>query len=494
MWAVHASRLEPEGRVRNRVRARDAIAKRIMELEAPAGFAERLPEDLVRTAVDRWFFDEVVCLFRWPGEDQGARVAPKLRWFVMEQSAASAMGLPDLANCRLGSIIARRGTFHAIGPAAVRIHVLLSTAGLQLVIVEVQLRDLPLAAAMRATYYAAHPDAAPYALVIYPNTLHDQVRDGERMPAGVAAAALTCCVGEMFFEGLQFRGSLPTTVAKMFADAIGKTTAQPSFRGRIPLATSYVLPAGNGDLGEVEGLVARCLRHPAETQIAPPAVELLEGMHFRKLHIDRDRRFYVSSDSFVAIACAATGFTRSQWPDRVAREYLLTWLIALHQLLVCQDLSWQSYTSGGVRDNERLMKLFQRYQTDFEFSSISGQMNVQRLYHAAREVLGVERFVEDVRKEVSTWLDGEMRHEQRSLNSIAVVIFLAGMATLLINLNLAFFNSDAEIDALALRPGNWTGLWFWIPLAAAALLAIGSSRMREHLRRVVALLVGPRQD
>jgi hypothetical protein len=242
----------------------------------------------------------------------------------------------------------------------------------------------------------------------------------------------------------------------------------------------------------IEALLARCNRHPSMSDMVPLCLhELQQAEEFQTVPITGSQRLHVTCEGLTAFGYAVTPFD-FQWPQRVGQEYLLTFLLALHQSVVCQELSWRSYSHrDGVRDNEALVKSYLEYVTQYESALASPQFNIQRLYRCSRTALGVERISHEVREELAAWMENEQRREQGTLNSMALGAVLAGVATLFVGLPLSYFNNDSNVALFWGSGSEAPGLlWFWTPLALLAGMALARSSIRKHLGRVWTLVWG----
>ncbi len=276
-----------------------------------------------------------------------------------------------------------------------------------------------------------------------------------------------------------------------------------AYHGRTPIVTSLVMDSkpSPGDDG-VEGNAVRCRRFPTAEGIGPLPLRYLEGSGLRTVHDTATRRVHVTSEACVAFAHRESSYDVSVWPAAFEDRYLPAYLLALHQALICQDLSLQSYAhvdSGPERKkSEGLVRDFLRYMTRYDFSVVSNHLGVQQVYRSAREVLGVDLLVEEVGKELEAWLGTEERQLQRQLdtdqkllNSAAVLALLAGLATVVINLNLVELTEDGKVSAFDF---GGLGLLFWVPAGVALLACVALPAGRGHLANIWRLLVtGPKE-
>ena len=193
---------------------------------------------------------------------------------------------------------------------------------------------------------------------------------------------------------------------------------------------------------------------------------------------------------------------------------MLCHLIAYHQSILCQELSWSSFTKSSSANPERSEEEIQRLKqlnaryiefcTHYDFRIISNQINHQKIYRVSREVLGVIDCINEVSDEINSRLENELLEEQRKLskeqqefnkkqtsfNSLAVIFFLLGCSTFLVNINLTVFTKDATIawdfrgDTISQKLKS---LWFWAPVALTFLMLIFKS-IRTHIIEVIKLL------
>ena len=236
------------------------------------------------------------------------------------------------------------------------------------------------------------------------------------------------------------------------------------------------------------------------------------------MHLSGSQRIHLSCESALSFGINLTNYSEP-WQDRWGSGFLLCYLIAYHQSILCQELSWSSFkksVESDVDDSRDLSVLnhrFIEYCTHYDFSVISIQLNQQRLYRMSREVLGVPAIAKEVGDEIQTRLDTQRNElqekfnerqqafndvqvefveqqkkfltSQENFNSLAVVFFLLGCTTFLLNLNLKPFSSDAEI-AWDFSEGM-ESLWLWIPVTLTIMLLV-VPQIRKHLFRVLKLL------
>ena len=233
----------------------------------------------------------------------------------------------------------------------------------------------------------------------------------------------------------------------------------------------------------IESLYARCMRHPSTSEIVPVPYQDFQGDEFKSLSITGSQRVHLSCENALAFGVDETGFS-PQWLPKWRFEYLTTYLIAFHQSVLAQDLSWSSFKEVDEnRNNEVLNQRFQQYMTNFDFSVVSNNLNHQKVYRTAREVLGVIKMNSEIENELNSWLNTLQNEKQDRFNSIAAVFLILGLSTFVINLNLKPFTNDAEIHPFK----DWDALWFWIPLALGFLLLLLPS-VQKHFISTFKLL------
>lgn len=525
-----------QGNRRGRKKASWLLDPDVVEPPPGAAWSVMPPEGLKRAHLDRWFFREVQYLFFADDKVDAAddrRQIPRIRWITYDPARRGAgsedSNLPEFSeNMKLAVLARRRST----DSCTVRIlpdgftvtpWALVSKAGVILLVVELQHRKgLRLSEAMTINYLAAHAthpaeESAVTSLVLVPHQLLARLRKDRYLAASADDVALstgktdefelpiaelgTCLlVGTLRPTGTPRTGAEPPSLVDALAGSIGRHLGGHDLElaspGRLPIASHLLIdddcPDGqaepDGHQEKLEALVARCHRHPSVAAIRPLPVRLLEGEEFRVVHVTGSQRFYLTCEGFFAIGHASTPFDRT-WSDRVGKEYLLTFLMAVHQFVACQMLSWRSYVEASARRNERLMADFLAYSTDYGFTAVSQQFNIQRLYRTARMTLGVGRLEREVRDELESWVDNQLRLDQLALNSLAVVAGLVAFTTFFIGLNFDFLTQDSKVSLIwDFTRGLWQpSIWFWVPVAIAGLLFLARSN-REHLKRVLALL------
>jgi len=64
------------------------------------------------------------------------------------------------------------------------------------------------------------------------------------------------------------------------------------------------------------------------------------------------------------------GWMQSDWPTRVASEYFLTYLLALHQALVCHNLSLRPYVAAEGSGDRQIQSQSRESASNFSSSSV----------------------------------------------------------------------------------------------------------------------------
>jgi hypothetical protein len=528
LWAVVPYFLEGTDN-----RDRKALLERIRDMKSSPGrgwILQAPSEDPHASELLRWFYHEVRSLFvQEEGAGQGplpeeGPISPKFRWLEPkpEEGPRGELppGIPDLSAWKTG-VLDRAGHLRPLRHLAFeKVRVLLSNAGVVMVVLSFKGKDLPLSDAMLASYVLAHGDASDQALVLVP---HATISEAQKRRHEAAVAAGTRVDGNAPLpmtetelarmvhlgttEGNPRRSketavpgaSLPRMIRDDLARMLDASRTLLATHGRVPVVTHYLLPWPEGT--DIEGpaadalrksyeplevLAARCLRHPDDARILPLPLETIQCEEFQTIPVTGSQRFHVTCEAMTAFGYACTPFDQTNWCHRVASEYLLTFLLALHQAVACQDLSWRSYTrKDGQRDNEALVSAFLEYTTEYDFGLVSPQFNIQRLYRASRTALGVERIEEDVRRELDAWIENEQRVEQGTLNSLALLAVLASIATIFLGLGLSPFSNDAKITLFTAEGDKVPGLlFFWLPLAVVTVVVAVKRSLRRHVVRV----------
>ena len=265
-------------------------------------------------------------------------------------------------------------------------------------------------------------------------------------------------------------------------------------RGKTHLYSRFLFPAElynseSPSVEHLEFLCARCLRHPQSSNVKPLLPQKLEGDEFKSFNVTGSQRVYLSCENALSVGVDETEFSKP-WQDRWDNDYFLCHLIAYHQSILCQELSWSSFSKTNNKGEEKrnLDELNERYIefcTHYDFSIISSQLNHQRTYRISREVLGVCQSSEEVSDEIQTRIEhqrnklqDQFNDKQQAFNSLAVLFFILGCSTFLINLNIKTFNNDAIVkwdfsgNTLSQRLES---LWLWVPISLSIILLFFSS-------------------
>jgi hypothetical protein len=311
-----------------------------------------------------------------------------------------------------------------------------------------------------------------------------------------------CLVLPPIMDGVQ----IPSIVDRIWDDLSspfklpGKDLAT---KGRVPLAVNIDLKErgtlhynqDDQEWRQIEWLCSRFLRHPGALGPDKKWVYPLQG------GVDADpavvsirptgtRGIHLSSEGLMSVGCLATDFD-NDWHVRLANEYFFAYLIALHQSIVLQNISWRSFsrTSGSKdaqEDHDNLFEMFKAFDTAYNFSRVSNHVTMQSVYEAARKTLGVHETTEEVRSELRNWIESEQREEQRNLNALAVIAILVSAATYFISLNLETFTRDSNIRSMSIKAAFWLG----VPTLLVILVTIINKTMKNHLDRALSYILG----
>ena len=470
------------------------------------GFSDIPDEELDRYKLDRWFVRGARELLR---ADAPRRA---IRWLRSSDSIPSVLGF-DPREARLGIVERERtGETYRLdlvpGYVGIDIMAFCTRAGVLLWVLRLSSKkSVPIERCMEVNHLLAHANDSHRKLVLVPPSLARTVgRPDEASPhpaappkkSSFSADELSTALGlgatandEPQGEPLSFLRSLPNELCRRVAlsrprPEEGVSTSL-AFYGRTPIfAHLSVDPEELASFGErapvLEGLAARCQRHPDETDVrglAPPA---MQGPSFTSFPVTGTQRFHVSCEGVVVYGQLATEFDRSTWPTRVGREYLLTYLIALHQSVVCQLLSWRSQRRlDDPHRTEQLMLQLQEYLACFEATVLSNQVNIQRLYSACRFVTKTKEVVDQLQREVRGWQELEFSRDRRFFNALGVLGCLYG-----------FMRVANEMDQLFIGHGGTSGgplvvahhvFAFSAALGVLALLS-RRRRLRLYVRRI----------
>ena len=475
----------------------------------------------------------------------GAKKSPRFSWITMNRSEwakiLNSKGKPLLNNCKIGMLNTTEKTFEQL-PVGLESFSLVSKMGIILVIVGIKGKSIGLEKVMNLNYHLAHPKNHGLIPIIVPHNLltkekneenqkngfisfssedvsqclslwskvrnrKDKINDTEinedKIKWGKNEAAFLKSFSELIKE------DIVKSISRRFEQNLIKNGARKKYlknikglrkndnlisvyeasRGRTSLFSSILFSKdeysrmGKEERAGIESLYARCMRHPSTSEIVPIPHKDFQCDEFKSLSITGSQRVHLSCENALAFGVDETEFS-SQWLPKWRSEYLTTFLIAFHQSVLAQDLSWSSFKEvGSDRNNEVLNKRFQQYMTNFDFSVVSNNLNHQKVYRTAREVLGVIKMNSEIEVELTSWLSTQRNEKQEGFNSIAAVFLILGLSTFIVNLNLKPFTSDAEIHPL----NGWDALWYWVPLALGFSLIFLKS-VRKHFINTFKLL------
>ena len=478
-------------------------------------------------------------------EFHGAKKSPRFSWISMNQGEwakiLNSKGKPLLNNCKIGMLNTKERRFELL-PVGLESFSLVSKMGIILVIVGIKGKSVELEKVMNLNYNLAHPKNHGLIPILVPHSLLTKEKNEQNQQNGFISFSsedVSQCLSlwpkvrnrkkkrndnEISDEKIKW-GKNETVVLNSFSELIKedivKSISQKfdenlvkkgsrkkylknikglrkndnlisvyeASRGRTSLFSNILLSKeeysrmGKGERVGIESLYARCMRHPSTSEIVPVSYQDFQGDEFKSLSITGSQRVHLSCENALAFGVDETDFS-SQWLPKWSSEYLTTYLIAFHQSVLAQDLSWSSFKEvGSDRNNKVLNQRFQQYMTNFDFSVVSNNLNHQKVYRTAREVLGVIKMNSEIEDELASWLSTQQNEKQEGFNSIAAVFLILGLSTFVINLNLKPFTNDAEIHPFK----NWDALWFWIPLALGFSLLFLKS-VRKHFISTFKLL------
>lgn len=511
----------------------DEFRKRLQNknLRLPDGWHDRGPDDFRKHRLDRWFYREIRCLLIGNDDNDGIRnpaasgkdffSSARFRWLTHPQYHVKLSGsrlyvalikglspnkTPETMNV---DILGKVSDMELIG--------LFSDIGTAILAVRWTLVDLRLREALDAIHHSSLVEESTSAIAIISDhnevirSLRKTANDKNEGNAGKGRFRFQSTpdklkedcllVPPIYSEGT---GGLPSLILRMREDlfnAFDVPAYYSASRGRIPVVVnldldhhskSETLTVNDSQWRQIEWLCARLMRHPAATDkgwIVPPDEKYTDPA-IVTIRPTGSRSLYLSSEGFVSLGLLATEFD-ANWNARMKQEYFITYLIALHQSMVLQHISWLSFNrsfTGKTSEtayHDSLFRMFREFDTSFCFTRISNHVNIQAVYEATRKVLGVTANSEEVRSELQNWIDSELREEQRNLNALAVIAILFSSAVFLPSLNFTIFNRDSAISA-----SEWNGLWYWIPAALTLVFSVCTKRIREHWTRAIRYLIG----
>ena len=453
----------------------------------------------------------------------------------------NSKGKPLLNNCKIGMLNTTEKKFELL-PVGLESFSLVSKMGIILVIVGIKGKSVELEKVMNLNYNLAHPKNHGLIPILVPHSLLTKEKNEQNQQNGFISFSsedVSQCLSlwpkvrnrkkkridnEISDEKIKWgkdetvvlnsfseliKEDIVKSISEKFDENLVKKRARKKYikyikglrkndnlisvyeasRGRTSLFSSILLSKeeysrmGKGERVGIESLYARCMRHPSTSEIIPVPYQDFQGDEFKSLSITGSQRVHLSCENALAFGVDETDFS-PQWLPKWRSEYLTTYLIAFHQSVLAQDLSWSSFKEVDEnRNNEVLNQRFQQYMTNFDFSVVSNNLNHQKVYRTAREVLGVIKMNSEIENELTSWLSTQRNEKQEGFNSIAAVFLILGLSTFVINLNLKPFTNDAEIHPFK----DWDALWFWIPLALGFSLLLLES-VRNHFISTFKLL------
>ena len=533
------------------------------KMQVGSGFSCKAPEKyLNRGQLDRWLLKEPRALFRkdvdvrdgYAREEEElaeeSQRTPRMRWVKWEKNEWKFPGQSKVQELRLAMLNANSKIMSPL-PKGIQIDAfsLISNDGVLLVIIKVlpSAKGISLRRAMDLNYYLAHPqEDTPRIPVLVPGNLFDQKINNALQASGSGECVLSHAQAAKclkLWPGIKKKEkqddeikwgkgrnsstivlkSFPELIKQTILDELGsefgkEVECYQASRGRTNLFTRFLLPKEATELhcedsiDQLQGLCSCCMQHPSTSEIVPLGTDDLQGNEFKTMRVTGSQRVHLSCETVLSFGEDRTPFSR-EWQNKWGDDYLLCFLIAYHQSILCQELSWSSFKKSSERNLEELNERYVNYCTHYDFSVISNQLNHQKIYRLTREVLGVPAITKEVGEEISARLDAQRNElqkkfnkgqqafnegqvefveqqkkfltSQENFNSLAVVFFLLGCTTFLLNLNLKPFSSDAEI-AWDFSEGM-ESLWFWIPVGLTSMLLV-VPKIRNHLLRVLKLL------
>jgi hypothetical protein len=519
---------------------RNSFYQAVQEFSMPedSGFKCNAPEaQLRREQLDRWLLKEPRALFRQDEDDifqETPYNSPRMKWISWNKSEWQFPNESTEHGFRLAMLNSKQKSMRPF-PNEMQFDAfsLLSNEGVLLLVIRIlppKEGGISLQKAMDLNYDLAHSGNFGNIPVLVPNKLFDRSVNeqlGETGECLFSDRQVSQCLklwphekhgqdplleinesdNEMSWgkkEDAQpvILQSFQELMKQKIVDALSKEYGKPlqtyqASRGRTNLFTRFLLPKNTFELYErstienLESMCARCMRHPSTSNIIPLSTEKLQGEEFKTIHVTGDHRVHLSCESILSFGQDLTDYPQD-WKSRWGTDYFLCFLIAYHQSILCQELSWSSFKKSSERDLGELNERFINYCTYYDFSLISNQLNHQKIYRVAREVLGVPGITEEVGEEIKARLDTQRNEQQQrfnesqaNFNSLAVLFFLLGCTTFLLNLNLKPFSSDAEI--------TWDfsegmeSLLLWVPVGITFLLLL-IPKIRNHIWRVMKLL------
>ena len=524
-----------------------------LKMDSDSGFICQSPDDLNRGNLDRWLHKEPRALFRRDADEdieEKYLKSPRIGWIKWLQKEWRTKAGEKFENCRFGLLDPKKQRCKVLPGLAMESFAMVSKMGIILIVVRIWPKNnfsFPLGDAMNLNYHLGHVGNYTMTPVMVPHTVFTRevnaaIKESDDQSFAISEQDVEKCLKfwphrekekkhpfddahhwgpEKESKKLKlksfvhlFQESIVDQLSKEYGSKI--ETYQAS-RSLSHIFSNFLLPKDHGltadELDRIEGLCARCMRHPETSDIKPLPLNQLESPEFKCFNITASQRVYLSCEGGWSIGTDETDFS-SEWQGRWGRDYLLCHLIAYHQSILCQELSWSSFTKSSSANPERSEEEIQRLKqlnaryiefcTHYDFRIISNQINHQKIYRVSREVLGVIDCINEVSDEINSRLENELLEEQRKLskeqqefnkkqtsfNSLAVIFFLLGCSTFLVNINLTVFTKDATIawdfrgDTISQKLKS---LWFWAPVALTFSMLIFKS-IRTHIIEVIKLL------
>jgi len=524
-----------------------------LEIEEGTGIVCEAPDKkMKRGSLDRWLLKEPRALFKRDKDEinqEQSNKSPRISWIKWDSNIWKTPDGVSFNACRVGLLNTDNKTVQLFAKGMkVNAFGFISKMGAIVMVIKLEpgKSGISLGDAMELNYHIAHSGNHCDIPVLIPNAALDQtMKENKNGVCEVSDEKLSTFLKlwphwekkgkDEFDDVIRWGGkkdeklielkSFPELITRQVLTSLSKIYGKhidtyQAARGRTHIYTRFLLPRElnlkhGTSLAHLEGLCARCMRHPKSSEIKPLPPQELEGDEFKFFQVTGSQRVYLSCETALSIGQDVTEFSK-QWQDRWDNDYLLCHLIAYHQSILCQELSWSSFSKTNQKEEEKrnldeLNERFIEYCTHYDFSVISSQMNHQRTYRISREVLGVCQSSKEVAEEIQTRIEHqsnklqfklnseqqkslkeqqEFNHKQQAFNSLAVVFFMLGCSTFFINLNLFEFNNDARIDwdfSGDSLSEKLKSLWFWLPIALSFTLLLFRS-VRKHVRQVFRLL------
>ena len=442
---------------------RNSFYQAVQEFSMPedSGFKCNAPEaQLRREQLDRWLLKEPRALFRQDEDDifqETPYNSPRMKWISWNKSEWQFPNESTEHGFRLAMLNSKQKSMRPF-PNEMQFDAfsLLSNEGVLLLVIRIlppKEGGISLQKAMDLNYDLAHSGNFGNIPVLVPNKLFDRSINeqlGETGECLFSDRQVSQCLKLWPHEK---HGQDPLLEINESDNEISwgkKGDAQPVILQSFPeLMKQKIVDALSKEYGK-----------SLQTYQASRGRTNLQGEEFKTIHVTGDHRVHLSCESILSFGQDLTDYPQD-WKSRWGTDYFLCFLIAYHQSILCQELSWSSFKKSSERDLGELNERFINYCTYYDFSLISSQLNHQKIYRVAREVLGVPGITGEVGEEIKARLDTQRNEQQQrfnesqaNFNSLAVLFFLLGCTTFLLNLNLKPFSSDAEITWDFLRVWN----------------------------------------